>query len=604
MARDELLALTADVARLLAAGAPAAGSSEALRKRGTVLRELSQQVAALKPVADAITRVTEGPDPERGNWFLDLLVVSRQLRSSLTTAGVEGELRPVPPGGPWQTPHAIRDLRPLLEALTRTGKGRDEKVRAGVEQGLTNDLRLLPALLGALEDNYPAVCDLVADKGLPALGRAVVPELRARLNLRMGNAGDARRLALICKLDPDRGAAVCLEAFQKGNPALRVQALLCLPDVGATEDVDRIGLELSRDRSHQVRAAGVAILRKAGSDAALERLLEAAGDKDESVRYAAMQSLSALPHPQTTPCLLERLRTDLDILAGKTPPEESKGPNNKGPKKAASEAGEIIGQRQRARGLACTWVYVLGERKDEHRLEAARVILALCEHGDPVVRRHAVQALGGLGPVTPEVVPSLIKAIDEGNPGTTTDGLQALRRIPPEARGPAIPAVLAVAGDRHRDALTRCEALAILAPHAGQHGQRILEVLRSIWQEGNRGVIFKVCEVIAAIGPPAREMLPDLLDDLRRGNPDRLVKLDLFAALDPDGELVLPVVLELLPDSPARGTTWLLLQVLQGYGPRARRALPTLYKLLEQKEINVRPWVEQTLAALEGAAQS
>src|SRR5262245_12585283 len=129
MARDQLLALAVDTDRLLAAGASVAGSSEKLRKHWQALRDLAQKVAALKPMADAVDKVLSAPEKQAGPAFLDLVQMTRQVRSSLAAPGVEGELKPLPPSGPWTTPASWRDLQPIRQALLEGGSKREETLK-------------------------------------------------------------------------------------------------------------------------------------------------------------------------------------------------------------------------------------------------------------------------------------------------------------------------------------------------------------------------------------------------------------------------------------------------------------------------------------------
>ena len=64
------------------------------------------------------------------------------------------------------------------------------------------------AALAALESNKSSIAELMADKVLPAIGRGVLPDLLAKLDL-TGKTADARRLRAICKIDPRTGAELC-----------------------------------------------------------------------------------------------------------------------------------------------------------------------------------------------------------------------------------------------------------------------------------------------------------------------------------------------------------------------------------------------------------
>src|SRR5579883_3303360 len=166
MSREELLGLAADTDRLLVAGVAAAGG-DSLRRRAKTLTELGKKVPALAPVAETVGRVIGADKP--GPAFLDLLVMTRQLRGSLAATRVDGPLTPLAGGGSWRTPLPVRELQPVYEALTQAGAGREEQLKDAAARELFGDLRLADALLEALEDGHPPVADAAAEQGLPAL---------------------------------------------------------------------------------------------------------------------------------------------------------------------------------------------------------------------------------------------------------------------------------------------------------------------------------------------------------------------------------------------------------------------------------------------------
>src|SRR5207244_5472733 len=90
--------------------------------------------------------------------------------------------------GRFKTQASARVLKPLQEALTTTGSGRLEIIRDAYERGTFHDLRLIAPALAALDDPYPEIGDLVANKVLPLYGQAIFPELQATFDPK-GRAG-------------------------------------------------------------------------------------------------------------------------------------------------------------------------------------------------------------------------------------------------------------------------------------------------------------------------------------------------------------------------------------------------------------------------------
>jgi len=56
--------------------------------------------------------------------------------------------------------------------------------------------------LQAIDDPFPEIGELIADKVLPLYGKAILPELRAKFDMK-GRGGHVRRLQLMHQLDPE-----------------------------------------------------------------------------------------------------------------------------------------------------------------------------------------------------------------------------------------------------------------------------------------------------------------------------------------------------------------------------------------------------------------
>jgi hypothetical protein len=172
--------LSRDVSRFLQAGAPAAAGDERLGKRATALRPLGAKVPALAVLAAAIERVTAAAPEQTTAPLLDLLVLLRQVRGGLATNGVEGELEPLPPSGPWATPAHAREVYAYYD-LDENGFHLQETryfpLKDAFERGTAIDLRHLPKFLDLLTQPISEMADLVALHLLPKLGKSILPEL-------------------------------------------------------------------------------------------------------------------------------------------------------------------------------------------------------------------------------------------------------------------------------------------------------------------------------------------------------------------------------------------------------------------------------------------
>ena len=409
MPREQLRALADDVDRLLAAGATSAPGDEKLRRRETALRALGQKVPVLAKVADAVRRVIEAEPAQAAAPLLDLLSVVRQVRAGLTTAGVEvaGELTPIEVFGSWTSEAPARDLYPIVECLARAGAGRLEVLDDAIQRGVVADLRLVEPLLGGLGDGNGELADRVAEGALPAFGPAVLPDLRRDLALTSQAKGtEARRLAAICKIDPEGGAELCRMALDRGGNVLRSRALTCLAAIDPAE-AERRALELLDGTiPRELRVAALTSLRAARSDAALEALVAATADwNDYQARHATLSALKTLPHPRTH----ERLVQELDAVATRAraapePKAEAPATRAKGRARAAT-AAEV--ERTRVIQHACHLVEILKQRGDRRAVAAlvpllehpagdlrAAVIAALTELDDPAGLEAAAALVG------------------------------------------------------------------------------------------------------------------------------------------------------------------------------------------------------------------
>ncbi len=591
MPREQLLGLANDVGRLLAAGSSAAAGHDGLARRARALRELGAKVPTLAAVADTVERVTAAGPKQAEPAFLDLVVLARQIRGSLSAAGADGAMEAAPASGPWRTPASLRDVGPVFEALSHSGEGREQTLKDAVERRVVVDLRLLPALLEGLNDGYAPVADLVAEKALPALGKAVLPELLARLDLQ-GKIAEARALRAVCKIDPARGAELCRQALAGGSNTLRIEALRRLPEVGKPGEAERVGLELCRDKVWDVRDAAVGALRAAKGDDALEMLVGLVKDKDVDVCRAAEEALVALPHPGTTPRLLRELGAILAAL----PPPPKKKPSKQAGKQARLKATRARGCTEADRQVedAARLVDILGERKDLRR-EAAAAVLPLVGHHDATLRLAALPALGKIGPVTEEVLPALVEVANEKDTVLQVAALEALGEVEPAKRAEAVGRALDLleAGKLDRD--VQRAAIPLLPPHLDRYGPRVLAALAAAIETMDWRVRSVAADTLLAMGPAARPVLPRVLDELRRGRSGYLLQLP--AALDPEGEETIPAAVRWLNDkrSAVRVTA---LQVLAHYGPKAAGVAEAVRKRLEDRDHTVRAVAQNALDCL------
>jgi hypothetical protein len=252
-----------DVRRIAIAGAAVAGGDFRLKKLLPALEQAGTKAPIFARVAQAVQAVVDSNEKNASVAVLDLASLVNAILYTQGETGAVGEWRPIPTtdlGGSREQTSA-RTLKPLLEALTSTGSGRIELVRDAVERGTFRDLRLVRPALQALDDPYPEIASLLAEKVLPMYGKAIVPALRDALDLK-GLGGDVHRLRLLHRLDPEGTRELVRQALDAGSKEIRVAAIGCLDTTGS--DLGFL-LEQARSRAKDVRAAALRALGTASN---------------------------------------------------------------------------------------------------------------------------------------------------------------------------------------------------------------------------------------------------------------------------------------------------------------------------------------------------
>jgi hypothetical protein len=398
MPREQLQLLASDVDRLLAAGAAVAAGDEKLRQRSGRLRELGQKVPVLAQIADAVDRTVSAPPKQVARALLDLLLVVRQVRASLTAAGGDGAAEPVPSSGPWTAAAATRDLEGWLDMLVSSGYDRPKKLKKALQQPGFTDVRMVTPLLRALGTSHYGLARLVAEKALTAFGKAVLPELERGLDLK-GKSGDARRIQAICVLDPERGAALCRQALAEGSTPVKIQGLKSLSRL-APQETEKAALSLLKEKAAMsVHVAAYYALATGKSDQALEALASAfVGDRGDNWQYVHTleHSLAKLAHPKTTARLLEELARAQEEIRTREPAARArkKAPAKKGKAKGKTalekEAQKAARLLQEAIDRSTRLASLLGHRRDRKALPA---LVELLGHPNANLQGTAAEAL-------------------------------------------------------------------------------------------------------------------------------------------------------------------------------------------------------------------
>lgn len=249
-----------EVRRLAIAGSTLAVGDFRLKKLAAPLEQAGAKVPVFAQVAKAIGDLVEGDEARSAERLLTLSTLLNAILYTQGQTGLDGtveELATTPvTGSVTRTP--ARVLRPLQEALTRTGGGRFEVVKSAVDADAFHDLRLVDPAIQALGDAYPELADLVAEKVLPSFGPGIASRLKDGLDLK-GKKQDARRLEVLHRVDPATALPLCKAALEEGAPDVKAAAIACL---GEHEDCLPLMLEQAKAKNKQVKAAALEVLAK------------------------------------------------------------------------------------------------------------------------------------------------------------------------------------------------------------------------------------------------------------------------------------------------------------------------------------------------------
>lgn len=256
-----------EVRRLAIAGGAVASGDFRLKKLVPTLEQAGAKAPVFARVGQAAQAVVESDEKTASAALLELATLVNAILYTQGETGIAGEWKPLATTdlGAASTQASARLLKPLLEALKSTGSGRLEIVRDAIERGAFKDLRLVKPALSALDDPYPELADVIAEKVLPMYGRAIVPELRTRLDIKGRGGGNLHRLRLLHKLDPEGSRELVRQALDEGSKEMRVVAIECLGTTGS--DLAYL-LEQAKAKAREVRAAALRALSGAGTSAA------------------------------------------------------------------------------------------------------------------------------------------------------------------------------------------------------------------------------------------------------------------------------------------------------------------------------------------------
>jgi hypothetical protein len=218
-----------ELKRLMIAGSEYCRGDGSLKRLDPKLRDAGTHAAVFIKLADLIQNCHSPPEGEESVTYLpEAFSLINAAKISLCTHDTDGVLVPLA-GTPADigTPLRHSELNPLIDALTKPQPGRIETAVRGLSS-ITADLRLLPALNAALDDNCAEISKLAARSLLQA-GSICVPLLEQNFSQKRGSKGNVRRFTVLALLKNDD--AFIADVLKNGVRELRKQAADLLRDM-------------------------------------------------------------------------------------------------------------------------------------------------------------------------------------------------------------------------------------------------------------------------------------------------------------------------------------------------------------------------------------
>jgi hypothetical protein len=298
-----------EMRRLAIAGSNLAAADFRLKKLIPPLEASAAKAPVFGKVAEAAQKLVDSTPQNSAEALLELSTLVSAILYTQGETGIEGKLEPIETadiGIPSSTASA-RVLKPLVEALTTTGSGREEIIRDASQRGAFNDLRLVRPAVGAVDDPYGPIADFVCDNVLPIYGKAIYDDLRASYNPK-AKGGQVRRLRIMHRLDPEATHELVEQALESGSADMKVAAIRCLE---GREDMLSYLLEQSKAKSKDVRQAAISAMAKFNNDEVIDSLTKALSGADLEL---AAESVSQSRSPRLLQFLLEETERQADEI--------------------------------------------------------------------------------------------------------------------------------------------------------------------------------------------------------------------------------------------------------------------------------------------------
>lgn len=335
MAIPILFELNQELTRLFAAGSRLSSGDPRIKKFITPLNKYGEKSPIFLKLAQLVTELLEVDTNQSAQKLIEsktflLSVLSTQGDASPAQDNIITDINDSQNNIKLaETNRSCRTIMPVIEALTTTGSGRMEIVQQAFEKGLFNDPRLYKTAVSALEDKYAEIADYIANQVLPSMDKTVYPLLLNSYNMK-GGAADGRRLSAMHKIIGENMLYLVDETAEKGNAALKAEAVKIMAYYPRYEEILLSMLDESKSVREEVMKALVKINSKRGIDKLIAAYKSNKADTVlDAISYGESDYLAgelleitrgdyeAIKKSDITVKEIERLKNDINALKNK-----------------------------------------------------------------------------------------------------------------------------------------------------------------------------------------------------------------------------------------------------------------------------------------------
>lgn len=317
MAKDTLKQLDVSIDGMFFVGAQVARTNPDLASSKIKLAPIAAKIPAIRRVTEQVGKLEQAEGKSAAAELLDLALLLAQVRSAQASPQLPetGEWTDLPPAAKIGSPLLPAELQSLVGALTNTGENKHHRaalIGDAVFRGSAQDLRILSLCVPALSDSH--IADVVETRLIPAMGQAVIPDLRKALDIEKGRTLDQRILRAIVRIEGAKALDILHDAIDRGSADIRSAAIEEFGRVAPNEAEPIATMLVEKDRSKEVKLAAIRALAKAQGDAALDVLIRSFGGSAE-MRSAAEASLMQSTHPHATERIIALFTPEFEELA-------------------------------------------------------------------------------------------------------------------------------------------------------------------------------------------------------------------------------------------------------------------------------------------------